>query len=106
MKAPEYSSYWKCVLQVKYRKHKKGNRVNGGAGGKAEKIQSPPQPSPIPSIQTGKILKAALTSPNEVTHLRQPMPFETAAAMITNLVQCDNFHDIAALQVFLKTMCD
>jgi nuclear receptor subfamily 6 group A len=48
----------------------------------------------------GTILKAALTSPNEVNHLRPTLalPFEQAASMITHLVQCDNFHDIAALQ--------
>jgi len=128
------------LLQVKYRKHKKGNRATAaGKGGEKGQVTNgsnnnnnntgpitngdnssnySSQPmngnvnnsinhhhramsgSPLP-LQNGNILKAALTNPNEVHHLRQPppMPFDTAAAMINNLVQCDNFHDIAAIQV-------
>ncbi|CAG7816895.1 unnamed protein product [Allacma fusca] len=81
-------------VPVKYRKHKKGNRVAAGKGEKAP----PPQTQPPPPVLNGNILKNALTSPNEGAHFRQQMPFDQAAAMITHLVQCDNFHDIAALQ--------
>jgi hypothetical protein len=49
----------------------------------------------------GNILMQALTSPNEGIPRRREhvMPFDQAANMINALVQCDNFHDIAALHV-------
>ncbi|ODN02805.1 Hormone receptor 4 [Orchesella cincta] len=50
----------------------------------------------LPS-QNGTILKAALTSPNEVHNMRQMLPVEQALNMTNSLVQCDNLHDIAAL---------
>jgi len=50
----------------------------------------------------GNILMAALTrDPKEAMPLRREhvVPFDQAANMINALVQCDNFHDIAALHV-------
>ncbi|MPC08346.1 Hormone receptor 4 [Portunus trituberculatus] len=70
-------------------------------------ITSPPMPSPL---NTGHILKAALTNPSEVAHFRQKldntvsstrervMPYPVAQAMIRMLIDCDDFEDIATLK--------
>ncbi|XP_050725210.1 hormone receptor 4-like isoform X3 [Eriocheir sinensis] len=70
-------------------------------------ITSPPMPSPL---NTGHILKAALTNPSEVAHFRQRldntvsstrervMPYPVAQAMIRMLIDCDDFEDIATLK--------
>ncbi len=132
-----------CIfVQVKYRKHKKGNR-GGGKGDKSNNNNSngsnnnnqngpphnnhisngngPSNNNPVNGTQNnnshpnnmgahpglpinlptqgGNILKAALTSPNEVHNMRQILPVEQALNMTNSLVQCDNLHDIAALHV-------
>ncbi|XP_071518557.1 hormone receptor 4-like isoform X5 [Panulirus ornatus] len=74
-------------------------------------LTSPPVTSPIPSgLNSGHILKAALTNPSEVAHFRQRldttvtsskerfMPYPVAQAMIRMLIECDDFEDIATLK--------
>ncbi|KAK4291515.1 hypothetical protein Pmani_031022 [Petrolisthes manimaculis] len=74
-------------------------------------LTSPSVTSPIPAgLNTGHILKAALTNPSEVAHFRQRvesavsssrerfMPYPVAQAMIRMLIECDDFEDIATLK--------
>ncbi|CAL4112823.1 unnamed protein product [Meganyctiphanes norvegica] len=74
-------------------------------------VVNSPIPSPIGSnIISGHILKAALTNPAEVAHFRhrmdnnvtstreRRMPYPQVQAMIRNLIDCDNFEDIATLK--------
>ncbi|XP_045605082.2 hormone receptor 4 isoform X2 [Procambarus clarkii] len=74
-------------------------------------LTSPSITSPISSgLNTGHILKAALTNPSEVAHFRQRIdstvtstrerviPYHVAQAMIRMLIECDDFEDIATLK--------
>nr|XP_037291249.1 hormone receptor 4-like [Rhipicephalus microplus] len=102
------------LYKVKYKKHKKGPK-NGQL-----MLRQEPAPGVKPPVAAkyhqssdwvnGGILKTALTSPSEVMHLRhavleqQPraadrrtLSAEQAAAMIEQLIECDDFEDVATL---------
>ncbi|CAN7937018.1 unnamed protein product [Ixodes hexagonus] len=83
------------LMQVKYKKHKKGPK-NG-------QLMLRPDPNSPSDWVNGGILKTALTSPSEVMHLRhavleqRSLSAEQAAAMIDQLIECDDFEDVATL---------
>ncbi|CAG0903254.1 unnamed protein product [Darwinula stevensoni] len=102
------------LYKVKYKKHKKlpKNGLVKGNGEKPKVIMMQNEGSNSSPLTNGQILKAALTSPSEIIHLRHRMetvgsvtssrdrslPFETAASMIQQLLGCDDFEDIATLK--------
>ncbi|XP_076359926.1 hormone receptor 4-like isoform X1 [Tachypleus tridentatus] len=93
------------LYKVKYKKNKKGQK-NG-------QVRQEQQKSPNRYAQQewakGQILKTALTNPADVMHLRRhlencvsssrdrQMPIEEAVGMITQLIECDDFEDVATL---------
>ncbi|XP_071040812.1 hormone receptor 4 [Parasteatoda tepidariorum] len=103
------------LYKVKYKKHRKGQK-NGHVTQEQQPQLALPAATPRISTQqdwaNGQILKAALTSPAEVSHLRHRtdncvsssvrqesrMTAEEAAAMIRQLVECDTFEDVAKLK--------
>ncbi|XP_067140213.1 hormone receptor 4 [Centruroides vittatus] len=90
------------LYKVKYKKHKKGQK-NGHVRQEQQKLQ--PR-YPTQDWANGQILKTALTNPADVIHLRHrienfrhcQMPTEQAVAMITQLIDCDDFEDVATLK--------
>ncbi|XP_013785695.2 hormone receptor 4-like [Limulus polyphemus] len=93
------------LYKVKYKKHKKGQK-NGQV---KQEQQRPPTRYPQQEWANGQILKTALTNPADVMHLRhrlencvtssrdRQMPVEQALSMITQLIECDDFEDVATL---------
>lgn len=121
------------LYKVKYKKHKKNSTQKGVPGAKNSgsssdsKSTSPSttnvqQMQPIkqqqdnnlspPSLLNGNILKAALTNPAEINHLRhrldnavsssrdRSISFDNAINMIQTLIDCDAMEDIATLPHF------
>lgn len=115
------------LYKVKYKKHKKNNTQKGGknSGSNSDSKSTSPtttnvQQQPIkqedhlspPSLLNGNILKAALTNPSEINHLRhrienavsssrdRSISFENAISMIQTLIDCDAMEDIATLPHF------
>ncbi|GFY36937.1 hormone receptor 4, partial [Trichonephila inaurata madagascariensis] len=113
------------LYKVKYKKHRRGQK-NGHLTQEQQQQAQPTtpttptsprfitsgsgssQPGP-PDWSNGQILKAALTSPADVVHLRHKncvstttsgnrMSAEQAAAMIRPLVECDAFEEVAKLK--------
>ncbi|GFT61656.1 hormone receptor 4 [Nephila pilipes] len=113
------------LYKVKYKKHRRGQK-NGHLTQEQQQQVVPTtpttptsprfsssssgssQPGP-PDWSNGQILKAALTSPADVVHLRHKncvttttsgnrMSAEQAAAMIRPLVECDAFEEVAKLK--------
>ncbi|XP_022242285.1 ecdysone receptor-like isoform X2 [Limulus polyphemus] len=94
------------LYKVKYKKHKKGQK-----NGQVRQEQQKPPSSRYPQQEwaNGQILKTALTNPADVMHLRhrlencvtssrdRQMPVEQALSSITQLIQCDDFEDVATL---------
>ncbi|GIY12518.1 hormone receptor 4 [Caerostris extrusa] len=105
------------LYKVKYKKHRRGQK-NGHLTQEQQTQQQPTTPTtptsprfgqPPPDWSNGQILKAALTSPADVVHLRHRGPDkncvsstrmspEQAAAMIRPLVECDAFEEVAKLK--------
>ncbi|XP_013788321.2 hormone receptor 4-like [Limulus polyphemus] len=93
------------LYKVKYKKHKKGQK-NGQV---RQEQQKTPSRYPHQEWANGRILKTALTNPTNVMHLRhrlencvtssrdRQMPVEQAVSMITQLIECDDFEDVATL---------
>ncbi|XP_054271439.1 hormone receptor 4 isoform X2 [Macrosteles quadrilineatus] len=97
------------LYKVKYKKHKKNPR-NGQIKSPQTKISASSEHGITPQLVNGTILKAALTNPKEVVHLRQRLDntvsssrdlmltLDAALAMIQVLIDCDDFQDIATVQ--------
>ncbi|XP_076321152.1 nuclear hormone receptor family member nhr-91-like [Tachypleus tridentatus] len=93
------------LYKVKYKKHKKGQK-NGQV---RQEQQKTPSRYPHQEWANGQILKTALTNPTNVMHLRhrlencvtssrdRQMPVEQAVSMISQLIECDDFEDVATL---------
>jgi nuclear receptor subfamily 6 group A len=127
------------LYKVKYKKHKKNQNANqkspqGSNGKNGSDAKSPTQsisnsmPQPqvkqennvnLPSsLLNGNILKAALTNPSEIVHLRHRLDnavsssrdrsinFEHAINMIQTLIDCDAMEDIATLPHFSQFLED
>jgi nuclear receptor subfamily 6 group A len=135
------------LYKVKYKKHKKNNAQkgnnNGGGNGnnvKADMKMSPQSTPPTvvqhqqqqqqvkqesannvslsPGLLNGNILKAALTNPSEINHLRhrldnavsssrdRSISIENAVSMIQTLIDCDAMEDIATLPHFSEFLED
>ncbi|KAF8796961.1 hormone receptor 4-like [Argiope bruennichi] len=106
------------LYKVKYKKHRRGQK--NGHLTQEQQQQQPPQTTPTTPTSprfsqstdwsNGQILKAALTSPADVSHLRHRtdknsvttsssrMTPEQAIAMIRPLVECDAFEEVAKLK--------
>ncbi|XP_076352080.1 uncharacterized protein LOC143247624 [Tachypleus tridentatus] len=94
------------LYKVKYKKHKKGQK-NGQV--RQEQQKSPISRYPQQEWANGQILKTALTNPADVMHLRhrlencvtssrdRQMPVEHALSSISQLIECDDFEDVATL---------
>jgi nuclear receptor subfamily 6 group A len=127
------------LYKVKYKKHKKNQNANqkspqGSNGKNGNEAKSPTQ-SITNSMQqpqvkqennvnlpanllNGNILKAALTNPSEIVHLRHRLDnavsssrdrsinFEHAINMIQTLIDCDAMEDIATLPHFSQFLED
>ncbi|XP_042897151.1 hormone receptor 4 isoform X2 [Parasteatoda tepidariorum] len=106
------------LYKVKYKKHKKGQK-NQMRQIDPPKVNNthPPNNSPVirypaspPEWPSGQILKAALTSPCDIRTFRcnldswmtssraRQMTPEQAMIYITQLIDCDNFEDVAVLK--------
>ena len=127
------------LYKVKYKKHKKNQNASQkspqGSNGKLGNDPKSPQQSitnsmPQPmvkqennvnlpaSLLNGNILKAALTNPSEIVHLRHRLDnavsssrdrsinFEHAINMIQTLIDCDAMEDIATLPHFSQFLED
>lgn len=128
------------LYKVKYKKHKKNqnnqkaNQKGSNGSGPDNKGQmassthsltstpSPPQIKPennLPSnLLNGNILKAALTNPSEIVHLRhrldnavsssrdRSISYEHSLNMIQTLIECDAMEDIATLPHFSEFLED
>lgn len=128
------------LYKVKYKKHKKNQSAsqkspqgnNGKNGNDSKSMSSPgqsvtnsmPQPqvkheNNLPaSLLNGNILKAALTNPSEIVHLRHRLDnavsssrdrsinFDHAINMIQTLIDCDAMEDIATLPHFSQFLED
>lgn len=133
------------LYKVKYKKHKKNNPNQKGqqtqqGHGKATSSNTEMKPSSAQSITAsspiqqqmkqetsmnlpssllnGNILKAALTNPSEIVHLRhrldnavsssrdRSISFEHAVNMIQTLIDCDAMEDIATLPHFSEFLED
>lgn len=127
------------LYKVKYKKHKKNANQKSpqGSNGKndSKSMMSPSAQNMSPSNQqpqvkhennvnmpqgllNGNILKAALTNPSEIVHLRhrldnavsssrdRSISFEHAINMIKTLIDCDAMEDIATLPHFSQFLED
>lgn len=133
------------LYKVKYKKHKKNNSPKGSNGNQKAgngnmndpksmmlassphnltNTPSPPQPKPennivLPaSLLNGNILKAALTNPSEIVHLRhrldnavsssrdRSISYEHSLNMIQTLIECDGMEEIATLPHFSEFLED
>lgn len=134
------------LYKVKYKKHKKnstqkgtqgsntkGNSGNNNADAKTTSPSTTTQHSVVaqsqqlkqesnvnlsPGILNGNILKAALTNPSEINHLRhrlenavsssrdRSISFENSLSMIQTLIDCDAMEDIATLPHFSEFLED
>lgn len=124
------------LYKVKYKKHKKNNQKTTPPNGKigndsklmASSTQNTQSPQPqmkqenhvsLPSSMiNGNILKAALTNPSEIVHLRHRLDnavsssrdrsinFDHAINMIQTLIDCDAMEDIATLPHFSQFLED
>lgn len=128
------------LYKVKYKKHKKnnGNQKGNQQGmmknsGDTKSLMSSPSPntsqhsliksedsntSVASTLLNGNILKAALTNPSEIVHLRhrienavsssrdRSINFDHAVNMIQTLIECDAMEDIATLPHFSQFLED
>lgn len=126
------------LYKVKYKKHKKNASQksptgNGKSGNEAKLMASSAQGITVSqqqqvkhennvnlpvSLLNGNILKAALTNPSEIVHLRHRLDnavsssrdrsinFDHAISMIQTLIDCDAMEDIATLPHFSQFLED
>lgn len=126
------------LYKVKYKKHKKNasqkspqgngkNEPKSMMSSSSQSVSASNQPQQVKqennvslpaSLLNGNILKAALTNPSEIVHLRhrldnavsssrdRSISFEHAINMIKTLIDCDAMEDIATLPHFSQFLED
>nr|WAT94106.1 HR4X1 [Henosepilachna vigintioctopunctata] len=105
------------LYKVKYKKHKKPTckqsvqKILGKSIVECQQMKNDQPPSIPANLVNGTILKTALTNPSEVIRLRQRLDsavssskdkyfsIEYSLSMIKTLMDCDEFQDIATLQL-------
>ncbi|CAM1321399.1 Hr4 (predicted) [Pycnogonum litorale] len=98
------------LYKVKYKKHKKSQKNGQVRQGEQQKPRVYQMDQEL-VMSNGQILKTALTNPSEVSHLRhrgdgavvsssrdRQMPIDQAMSVINQLIECDDFEEIATLQ--------
>lgn len=126
------------LYKVKYKKHKKNQKqanAKGSNGNNSDNksgmassthsmtstpspTQIKPEPTMSSNLLNGNILKAALTNPSEIVHLRhrldnavsssrdRSISYELSLTMIQTLIECDAMEDIATLPHFSEFLED